>query len=490
MRRRGSILRFLSLGILFGAFVLTAWQLVVFSRIRSYLPAGLAVAGVPVGGLNSAQAAQRVVAMYSTPLELRYNDAQILLYPTMIDFQLKTESMMTVARMERSQKQFWQDFWDYLWGRTTFPTEVPIDATYSEARLRAFLSDVAARYDQPAIPSMPAPGGASFEPGKPGSALNIDGALPLIEAGLYSLDDRSIDLPLQSVQPGKPVFQNLEVIIKQTIQSSGFDGLTGVFLKDLQTANEIHFAYRQGEEVPVTPDIAFTASSIIKVPIMVAAMRRFSESVDEETLKLLGDMIDKSGNEAADWLMDRVMTKGRAPLEVSEDMKALGLNNTFLAGYFTFGSPLLAIIETPANQRTDINTDPDQYSQTTPADIGMLLEDIYLCAQNGGGALPAVFPGKFNQQTCQEMIDYLVKNRLPMLLTAGLPEGTRIAHKHGWTSVNEVIKTVEDAGIIYTPGGNYVLVVFIYHPEQIMWDNDSAMISNIATNVYDFYNLP
>ncbi len=48
----------------------------------------------------------------------------------------------------------------------------------------------------------------------------------------------------------------------------------------------------------------------------------------------------------------------------------------------------------------------------------------------------------------------LLNNRLPLLLTAGLPEATPIAHKHGWVTVNGVINTIGDAGIIYSPGGN------------------------------------
>jgi beta-lactamase class A len=201
-------------------------------------------------------------------------------------------------------------------------------------------------------------------------------------------------------------------------------------------------------------------------------------------------MVDKSGNEAADWLMNRVIDPQRAPIKITEDMQALGLQNTFLAGYFTYGSPLLALIQTPANQRTDVNTDPDTYSQTTPSDIGMLLEDIYQCAQDGGGALPAVFPGEITQIECQTMNSYLLKNRLPMLLTSGLPEGTPIAHKHGWVTSNGVINTIGDAGIVYTPGGNYILVVFLHHPEQLIWDSASTLVSNLSTAVYNFYNLP
>ena len=175
---------------------------------------------------------------------------------------------------------------------------------------------------------------------------------------------------------------------------------------------------------------------------------------------------------------------------VTEDIQALGLENTFLAGKFSIGSPLLQGFITPANSRTDITTDPDPYSQTTLSDIGMLLEDLYQCAQSGGGALPVVFPGEITQAECQLMIDYLIKNRLPSLLTAGLPEGTDIAHKHGWVSYNGIINTVGDAGIVFSPGGNYVLVVFTHHPEQVIWETASTLIAQISQAVYNYYNIP
>jgi len=188
--------------------------------------------------------------------------------------------------------------------------------------------------------------------------------------------------------------------------------------------------------------------------------------------------------------MDRVIDPQSGPLLVTEDMRALGLKNTFLAGYFSLGSPLLQLIETPANSRRDVFTDPDPYSQTTPSDIAMLLEDIYQCAQNGGSTLTAVFPGEISQAECQSMNTYLINNRLPVLLTAGLPEATSIAHKHGWVTVNGIINTIGDAGIIYTPGGNYIFVVFLYHPQQLIWEPASALVAQLSQVVYNFYNLP
>ncbi len=484
-----SALRLISLVLLILALILTAMQLVRFSRVRANLPSGLKVAGVPVGTLDRQLAAQRLLEVYSYPIELRYNGAPIQMSPSSAEFQLDTDKMLAIADMQRTQKPFWTEFWDFIWGRASTPVSVPLSHSSSEARLRLFLEEIAQRYDIPPVPAQPVPGTVNFGPGTNGSALNMDGAILLIENALTSLSNRTVDLPIERTSPPRPTYKTLDVLLQQTIKVSGFDGLVDIYLLNLQNAQELHFAYQNGELLPVEPDIAFTASSIIKIPIMVSVYQRVDDP-DEETLKLMEDMVDRSGNEAADWLMDRVMEQGRAPLTVSEDMKTLGLENTFLAGYFSIGSPLLQTFQTPANQRTDVNTDPDRYSQTTASDIGMLLVDLYQCAENGGGALRSAFPGTITQVECQSMIQYLVNNRLPSLLTAGLPEGTGIAHKHGWVSTNGIINTVGDAGIIYSPGGNYALVVFVHHPEQVIWDSASTLIAMLSQAVYNYYNLP
>jgi hypothetical protein len=200
-------------------------------------------------------------------------------------------------------------------------------------------------------------------------------------------------------------------------------------------------------------------------------------------------MIKKSENPPSDALMAE-LDPGSGPLVVSQYMKAVWLDNTFLAGFFEPGSPLLQRFNTPANQRTDINTDPDPYNQTTASDMGMLLVDIYQCAEEGGGALVAAFPDKMNRDTCRQILDYLVQDKIGVLIEAGVPEGTQVAHKHGWVVdvTTGYMKNVSDAGIIYSPGGNFVLSIYSYHPVQVVFDKANAMFANIAQAVYSFYN--
>jgi len=484
-------LRLLSLFILLAAIFLLVGQLITFSRLRTIYPPGMRIADIPVGGLTRQEAAQRLLEAYSLPVELHYGEAVIQMEPSVVGFELDMDSMLAAAELSRTSSEFWNAFWDYLWNRSTAPQNVPLRASYSETRLRNYLqNEIAPRYDKPAAPAQPVVGTVNFKPGEPGTTLDVDRAVLLIDTALRTAAPRRVNLPLARREPQRPSFRTLDTLLRQTIQISGFDGVTGLYLRDLQSGQEIHFLYQGEQELSTEPDLAFTAASTIKVPILVSAFRRV-DNPDEETRNLMFLMIDRSGNEASDWLMDRVIGPGTAPLQVTEDMQTLGLENTFLAGYFYAGAPLLKIYKTPGNQRTDVNTNPDPYNQTSVTDMGSLLSDIYYCAERGGGGLVAAFPDEITPDECRTIIEYLSKNRIAYLIEAGTPDGTKIAHKHGWISDPfGTINTIGDAGIVFSPGGDYVLVVFLHHPRELIWDQASTLIADISRAVYNYYNLP
>jgi len=305
-------------------------------------------------------------------------------------------------------------------------------ATVEEKRLRAFLiNEIAPRYDKSPEASQPIAGTVNFQIGSPGEVLDIDRSITLIDKALKSPDQRSVTLAISETEPPRPSMGNLKVLLKQILDRSRFDGLTEIYVLDLQNGNEINFAYESGEEFP--PGIAFTAASTIKIPIMITAFRLFPEPLSQTAADLIQLMIDQSINEAADRLMQTYLDRNLAPKIVTDDLFKLGYENTFLAGFLTFES-LNNIYKTPANQRTDYNTDPDIYDQTTTAEIGNILADIYQCAEKGGGALIAVFPGEITQSECQLMITFLARNQVMVLLQSGLPDGTKNAHKQGYVT--------------------------------------------------------
>lgn len=88
------------------------------------------------------------------------------------------------------------------------------------------------------------------------------------------------------------------------------------------------------------------------------------------------------------------------------------------------------------------------------------------------------------------MISYLTQNRIGVLLEAGLPDGTQIGHKHGWAEeADGVMHTVGDAGLVYTPGGNYVIAIFIHDTNQIIWDSANHLFADLSRAVYNYFNL-
>ncbi len=499
MRIRGStlILRGASLFFVILAVVLTVVQLVRYSLLRGNYPVDMTIAGVAIGGTDPQTSEQRLLQVYSTPVEIHYGNAVIDMSPNVVGFQLDTESMLAAADLQRTGASFWGGFWDFLWNRRSSARQIPLVASYSEERLRAYLrDDISARYDQPPSPAEPRAGTTDFDPGTSGQTLDIDRAVVLIEGALQSPTGRVVNLSSKSATPGRPPLRTLEIFLKSIIDQNQFDGIADVYFLDLQTGEALHFASQSGNDIPVNPDISFGASSTIKIPIMVTTFVNYNSQLDDATSGYLQQMIAQSDNSASDALMQG-FDKNLGPLIVTKTMQKLGLGNTFLGGYFYPGAPLLQIFNTPANSRSDVNTDPDIYNQTTPSDMAMLLEDIYQCSQNGGGALMAAFPGQITQAACQKMIQTLTEDKVGALIQTGVPEGTVVAHKHGWvTDLSGVTHTVSDAALIYSPGGSYILTIYVYHPVQIIWEYPDThlginhMYADLSRAVYNYMNLP
>ncbi|MDF1500299.1 MAG: serine hydrolase [Anaerolineales bacterium] len=488
MRRNGfDLQRWVSIFLLLAAAALFFIELVSYSRERTRLPDLLTVAGIPVGGITPAEAMERLLQAYSTPVELSYDDESMLLMPASVGFRLDTDVMIAAAERERTDTPFWEGFWDFLWNRPGDPASVPLQAEYSSSQLEAYLQDVAARYDQPPIPPEPIPGTTRFTSGEPGRVLDIARAENVIGAALQSPRDRKANLPVVNSDAPKASLNNLEILLKQNIEVTEFDGLVDLYLRDIRTGGTIHFAVLDGVELSTNPDIAFSAASIIKISIMTTFFRYEDQPLDPEAERWVTEMITESGNDPSDWLMQRI-DEIRGPLVVSETMQELGLENTFIAGYYYPRAPLLQTYRTPANSRTDIDTGPDRYTQTTPSEMGTLLGDIYACANGGGGALIAAFPDEFTPEECRTMLELLSENVLGSLLKGGVPDGTRVAHKHGWRS--SPLDMVGDAGIVFSPGGDYILSVFVWDDQEMVWEPTSRLIADLSRAAYNYFNPP
>jgi len=490
MRRRTfPVFRWVAIFLILITVLLTVIQLISYSRIRNSFPLGLRVGKIPIGGLDYEQAAERIYTVYRSPIEILYDGYPIQIRPAVLGFEPKVENMLAVADNQRVTEPFWEGFWDFLWNRNIKIINIPLDAEYDEARVREYLrADIATRFDTPATSPQPIPGTAQFAAGVPGKQLDLDRATLQVIDALESPTQRRVNLALDQTSIPKPSINDLEILMKQIIDASGFDGIVEIYLKDLNSIGGLHFAYQDGVG-DLQPNIAYSAWSTIKIPVMVSAFRYLDEPYPQEYLDLMEEMIEQSENTSTDELARTVIDTNLSPLLITEDMQTLGLENTFWAGHFYVGAPLLQRYETPANQREDIDTEPDTYVQTTPADMGMLMEDIYQCAEWGGGALIAAFQGEITQEECEIMVTYLSRNQIAVLIQSGVPSGTTVAHKHGWAIEDDgLVHTFGDVALVYTPGGNYALSIFVHHPVQAVFDPVNALFAELSNAIYNYFN--
>jgi beta-lactamase class A len=62
------------------------------------------------------------------------------------------------------------------------------------------------------------------------------------------------------------------------------------------------------------------------------------------------------------------------------------------------------------------------------------------------------------------MLDIMSQDHTESMIEAGLPPGTKFARKHGWIG-----DTHADAAIVFSPGGDFILVVYLYRPQWLEW---------------------
>jgi hypothetical protein len=140
---------------------------------------------------------------------------------------------------------------------------------------------------------------------------------------------------------------------------------------------------------------------------------------------------------------------------------------------------------TPANSDPLSPTFPDPARQTTAEDMGTLLSMIYYCANGVGGALMAVYDNQINPQECQAIIDLMVQNEEGNLIRFGVPADVPVSHKHGWDFI-----THGDAGLVYSPGGDFVFVAFVTNPntDWLSYEVGFNLIREMTQTTYNYFN--
>ena len=256
--------------------------------------------------------------------------------------------------------------------------------------------------------------------------------------------------------------------------------VVGVYYKSLKS----------GELVTVQPDSSFHAASTMKLPVMIEFFRQVERKgiAEQQPILLINQFasivdgspfsvapLDDSDSTMYLRIGDRVparelverMIVRSSNLATNAIIALIGATNANATAH-SLGAARIQVLrgveDGKAFQKGLNNT-------TTARDLGMLLEAI---EKRTAGS----------PRACNEMLGILSRQEFNDAIPAGLPPGTRVAHKTG-----SITGVLHDAAIVYLPNQSpYVLVVLT---KNIQDDRIArALIVDLSRLVYEHVTRP
>lgn len=496
-RRVGISLSFIVFGLmLIAALGLFVYELLQFTQLDDRLPSGIVAGGVPIGNLDNRQAVLEIEAAYAAPVTLYYGDAPINLIPDELGFNVNTDVMIANARsIGEAGTGAWGRFLSYMLGVDNQGQDtIALEATYQRNALMLRLEEIAMIFDQQGEDYVYNLNALTVDSESIGYQLDIEAAMTLIDEALRRPSHRAVALPLIGGESGRPSLIALETLLLEYLTAEGFiyDGqasVASIFVLDLQS----------GAEINIQGDVAYTAASTIKVGVMLDMYRAINREMNRDEAFLMANSMLCSNNSSTNTLVETYLGSGNilsGLASVTNVYQAIGAKNTYLTAPLVDGSANQEFVSFQAPDvmpNPNFNTDADPFNQTTAEDMGTLYSLVYDCAAYGSG-LMAVYPDDaYTRYECQQMIELMSANDLNRLLQAGLPRGTRIAHKNGWLpadlSQNITGAMVGDAGIVFSPNGrDYVISIYLWEAGDTTGFNRWYLVEEISRATWNFFN--
>jgi beta-lactamase class A len=383
---------------------------------------------------------------------------------------------------------------------TPFP-DIALPLDVDESALRSFLGDLAEGYDRTALPlrsvvmtetavlsasgvltASCSPGGEviAFSEPRSGRRLNVDASVPLVVPVLrrWSRDGGPIELVVEQVAPPPTDLTLLQRVLREQVED--MPGVVGVYVRDLSS----------GEQVGVNDRVSFSTASAIKIAIMLQAYRVLNEPLDGAAASQMWAMMVDSDNDAANHLLavGGLGNEETGARLMTWMLHLIGLGDTFMCiGFDGEDCPEAAppdgwLVDDSGQDRGDPLTSLDPFRQTTARDMGLLMTRLHECSL-GQGPILEHFPGQITPEECQAMLGLMEHNADSRRMVAGLPAGVTVAHKTGWITD---MKT--DVGIVFSPGGAYVLSVFVWQEGELLDSEANSRIASLSWITYAFFN--
>lgn len=306
--------------------------------------------------------------------------------------------------------------------------------------------------------------------------------LPTLTPTSVTFGTSSIDTGATPV-PRSLSFEALGNRLWGNIIEAGFDPQTSrfgaLYLQNLET----------GEELVFGNDVAFSGTSINKIAILLRVFGKLETLPDAQMATDIANTMICSENVATNRLL-AYLGDGNDYIGadvLTDSLRSMGLRRTFLtAPYLIPGKtpePPPVAIEYPETDADQQKANPNVTNQMTVDELGYMMSSIYQCAYNESGPLMDRFAGEYTSQECRKMVHVMASNTVDALLKAGVPEGVAVAHKHGW-----VDDTHGNAAIIFTPGGDFVMVMMLHEPTWLDFPESLPVIAESSRLVYNYLN--
>jgi len=280
--------------------------------------------------------------------------------------------------------------------------------------------------------------------------------------------------------PLSPEFAALGNQLWDLMLSEGFDPATSrlgtLFVMDLQT----------GEAFSFGGEFAFSGMSINKIAVLTEFYGQIDTPPSDAEAYTIVESMTCSENTSTNDILSII--GGGSPYtgarQVTQRLRGLGLENTFIAAPYTPDARIEPEpVTLPTSNIDQTRTEPDPSNQLEVNEIGALLSDLYQCGINERGALLDTYPDDYTPAECRQILNTMSNNRINALIEMGVPEGTRVAHKHGW-----IDDTHGDAGIVFTPGGDFAIVVAVHNPIWMNFEESFPLVAEITRQVYNYFN--
>jgi len=216
-----------------------------------------------------------------------------------------------------------------------------------------------------------------------------------------------------------------------------------------------------GTAVYVNPDSVFHAASTMKVPVLIEYFRAIDAGRIRRDEELLLDTVFKSIVDGSPYALDAGVDSDSSVFKrVGQRVPLRWLVERMIVRSSNLATN--ALIERLEAKRVDATARSLGATHTKVlrgVEDGKAFEqglNNQLSARDLATLMEAIESGKAaSAASCREMVDILARQEFNDEIPAGLPPGTRVAHKTGW-----ITGVTHDGAIVYPPGRKpYVLVV-------------------------------